>query len=127
MMKAKWIPFAEAAFLITIVLVLGGGLMILTGWRVRWAAALLSLWMIPATFYFHAFWSYPPEQLFNQNNHFLKNFALTGTFLFIVGMGSRDRVVQAIVDQGLVVADDKESGVLLNPPSGVNRHGSKNH
>ncbi len=127
MMKAKWIPFAEAAFLITIVLVLGGGLMILTGWRVRWAAALLSLWMIPATFYFHAFWSYPPEQLFNQNNHFLKNFALTGTFLFIVGMGSRDRVVQAIVDQGLVVADDKASGVRLNPPSGENRHGSKNH
>lgn len=88
MMKAKGIPFAEVALLITIVLVLGGGLMILIGWRVRWAAALLFLWMIPATLYFHAFWTYPPEQMFNQTNHFLKNLALTGTLLFIVGMGS---------------------------------------
>jgi uncharacterized membrane protein YphA (DoxX/SURF4 family) len=61
MMKAKGIPFAEVALLITIVLVLGGGLMILIGSRVRWAAPPLSLWMIPATFYFHAFWTYPPE------------------------------------------------------------------
>jgi putative oxidoreductase len=67
--------------------VLAGGMMILFGWHARWAALVLVVWMIPVTLAFHAFWTYPPEQVFNQTNHFLKNIVVIGFLLHIIGLG----------------------------------------
>ena len=88
MMAKNGIPFTEVLLLLSIVIVLAGGLMLLLGWHARWAALVLTLWMIPVTLTFHAFWSYPPEQVFNQTNHFLKNLVVIGFLLNVVGMGS---------------------------------------
>lgn len=93
MMQKKGIPFAEVALFLTILIVLGGALMLVIGWKVEWAAAALFLWMIPVTLVFHAFWAVPPEQVFNQTNHFLKNVAIMGALLLLVGMGSGPRSV----------------------------------
>ena len=87
-MTGKGIPLPEVLLALTIILVIAGGLMILVGWYARWAALALFLWMIPATLLYHAFWTYEPAQLFNQTNHFLKNFAIMGALLMIVGMGT---------------------------------------
>lgn len=87
-MTGKGIPLPEVLLVLTIILVLAGGLMILFGWHARWAALALFLWMIPATLLYHAFWTYEPAQLFNQTNHFLKNLAIMGALLMIVGMGT---------------------------------------
>lgn len=88
MMAKNGIPFTEALLVLSIVLVLAGGLMILLGWHARWAALVLFVWMIPVTLAFHAFWTYPPEQVFNQTNHFLKNLVVMGFLLHVIGMGS---------------------------------------
>jgi putative oxidoreductase len=88
MMAAKGLPFAEVLLVLSIVIVVGGGLMILLGWHARWAALVLFVWMIPVTLTFHAFWTYPPEQLFNQTNHFLKNLVVIGYLLHVIGMGT---------------------------------------
>jgi putative oxidoreductase len=88
MMAAKGLPFPEALLAVSAVIVLAGGLMILCGWHARWAAVVLFAWMIPVTLAFHAFWTYPPEQVFNQTNHFLKNMVVMGFLLHIIGMGS---------------------------------------
>ena len=85
---AKGVPLPEVMLVLTIIIVLGGGLMLLFGWYARWAALVLFLWMIPATLLYHAFWTYEPAQLFNQTNHFLKNLAITGALLMVAGMGS---------------------------------------
>lgn len=87
-MTGRSIPIPEALLALTIALVLAGGLMILFGWYARWAALALFLWMIPATLLYHAFWTFEPAQLFNQTNHFLKNIAIMGALLMIVGMGT---------------------------------------
>ena len=88
MMTKNGLPFAEVLLVVSIIFVVGGGLMILLGWHARWAALVLFLWMIPVTLVFHAFWTYPPEQLFNQTNHFLKNLVVIGYLLHIIGLGS---------------------------------------
>ena len=87
-MTAKGVPMTEAALLITIVLLLAGGLMLLFGWHARWAALVLAVWMVPITLIYHAFWTAEPAQFTNQANHFLKNLAVTGALLMIAGMGS---------------------------------------
>ena len=62
----------------------GGGLMPVIGWRGRFAAALLFLFIIPTTLAFHAFWSVDPEAAQDQMIQFLKNLAMMGGMLYIV-------------------------------------------
>jgi len=87
MMAAKGIPLPEVLLVVTIVLVVGGGLMILTGWYVRWAAAALFTWMIPVTLLYHDFWAAEPVQVFNQTTHFMKNIAIMGGLLILATFG----------------------------------------
>ena len=86
-MAAKGIPLPEVLLVATIVLVVGGGLMILFGWYARWAAAVLFAWMIPVTLLYHDFWTAEPAQVFNQTTHFMKNLAIMGALLQLLGMG----------------------------------------
>lgn len=86
-MAAKGIPLPEVLLAVTIALVVAGGLMILLGWYARWAAALLFAWMIPVTLLYHDFWMAQPAQVFNQTTHFMKNLAIMGALLHLVGMG----------------------------------------
>ena len=87
-MAPKGIPLPDVLLAVTIVLVVGGGLMILLGWHARWAAAVLFAWMIPVTLLYHAYWAAEPAQVFNQTNHFMKNIAIMGALLQLIGMGS---------------------------------------
>ena len=86
-MALKGIPLPDVLLAVTIVLVVGGGLMILLGWHARWAAAVLFAWMIPVTLLYHDFWTAQPAQVFNQTTHFMKNVAIMGALLHLFGMG----------------------------------------
>jgi putative oxidoreductase len=86
-MTAKGLPAAELLLVITIVVEIGGALMILLGWRARLGALLLFLWLIPVTLLYHGFWAVPPEQFAMQRAQFLKNLGLMSAMLFIVGFG----------------------------------------
>ena len=87
-MASKGLPLTEVLLVITIAIELGGGLMILLGWRARLAALAIFLFLIPTTLMFHPFWAVDPAQLSNQMNHFLKNIAIMGGMLFVVVHGS---------------------------------------
>lgn len=87
-MASKGMPMAEVLLVPTIIIVLGGGLMLLCGWHARWAALAMALFLIPSTLIFHPFWTYPEAQQLNQFHHFFKNLAIMGGLVFIVGMGS---------------------------------------
>lgn len=84
---SKGLPLPAVLAALTIVIEIGGGLMILLGWRARLAAVVLFLWMIPVTFFFHNFWSMEgPAEMANQIN-FQKNLALMGAMFFIYAYG----------------------------------------
>lgn len=58
-----------------------GGLMVLTGYRMRTGAVLLLLYWVPMTFIVHAFWNYPEDDRRLESILFMKNIAITGGLL----------------------------------------------
>lgn len=67
----------------------GGGLLILLGVKLRYAAILMILFVIVATLISHRYWDYPVEQLVAQKTNFWKNATIIGglLFMFLAGAG----------------------------------------
>jgi putative oxidoreductase len=86
-MASQGLPMSDVLLVITIAIELGGGLMIMLGWKARWAALAIFLFIIPTTLMFHQFWAADAAQVQNQMNHFLKNLAIMGGMLYIVAHG----------------------------------------
>ena len=81
-------PAAEAMAVIAIVIELGGSILLIVGWRTRWAAWLLALFVVIAAFAAHRFWEISdPGQFNNQLNHFLKNLSIVGGLLYVATFG----------------------------------------
>ena len=67
-----------------IIVELGAGILLILGWKTRWAAAALLVFTAMAALLFHNFWALPPDQAQNQMIHFLKNISMMGGLLFVV-------------------------------------------
>ena len=80
-------PAAEVFAVIAIVIELGGAILLIAGWRTRWVAWLLVLFVVIATAMAHRFWEFDAAQFNNQLNHFLKNVAIIGGLLFVAAFG----------------------------------------
>jgi putative oxidoreductase len=80
-------PAPEAMTVLAIVVEIGGALMLILGWKARWAALLLALFTVVATFMAHRFWEFDAAAYANQLNHFLKNAAIVGGLLFVAAFG----------------------------------------
>ncbi|HLF38293.1 MAG TPA: DoxX family protein [Burkholderiales bacterium] len=87
-MASKGIPLSEIALALSIVVEIGGGLLLIAGWKSRWAATALFLWLIPVTLIFHNFWAVDAAQVQNQLNHFLKNLCIMGGMLYVMAFGA---------------------------------------
>lgn len=72
------IPAPEIVLPLTILLEIGGGLLLLLGWRAGWIAIALAVFSVAAGLLGHRFWAVQPAQFSDQLNHFLKNLALAG-------------------------------------------------
>jgi putative oxidoreductase len=88
---AHGLPFPTLLLVGTMVMELVCGTMIVTGWQARWAAIVLLIWLVPATWLFHAPWSAPADQVANQIFHCLKNIAIAGGLLLVVGSSQPSR------------------------------------
>lgn len=85
---SKGLPLPELAAIGAIIVELGGGILLILGWRARWAAAAMLVFTALAAFLFHNFWAVPPAQAQNQMIHFMKNISMMGGLLFVVIHGS---------------------------------------
>jgi putative oxidoreductase len=85
---SKGLPFPTVLAAIAVAIEFGAGLALLVGWRTRWAAALLAIFLIVITPIFHNFWSVPPEQVMMQKINFFKNVSILGGMLFVFAMGA---------------------------------------
>ncbi len=81
-------PSPEVMAGIAILIEFAGGMLLLVGWRTRWVAWLLVLFVAIATVLGHRFWQVDAAEFFNQMNHFLKNLALIGGLLYIATFGA---------------------------------------
>lgn len=82
-MASKGLPMVEVLLVLTILIEVGGSLMIILGWKAKLAAMVMFLFLIPVTLIFHPAWSDP-----GQMNAFLKNLAIMGGMLYIMTFGS---------------------------------------
>jgi len=87
-MQAYNVPMTQVLAVLAIIVELGGGLMIAVGWKARWAAAAIFIFVLIASFIFHAFWAEPADQAQLQNIMFMKNLAIMGGMLYIIVYGS---------------------------------------
>ncbi len=87
-MKAFGVPGPELLIWPALLAELIGGAMLLVGFKVRWAAAALIVFTLPATFIFHAYWGAPADQVMNAQINFMKNLAIVGGLLTVVAHGA---------------------------------------
>ena len=71
-----------------IFLLVTGGLMVLLGYRSTLGAVMLLIYWVPVTLIVHDFWMYPKDQVRLQSILFMKDFAIIGGLLMVVGKGS---------------------------------------
>ena len=87
MMASKGIPFANVALVITLIAELGGGILLVIGYKARWAALALAIWLVPVTLTFHNYWAVPADQVQAQSNNFFKNLSILGGMLMVFAFG----------------------------------------
>ena len=87
-MASRGMPMAETLLVCAIVIEIVGATLLVIGWKTEWAALALIVFLVPATLYFHNYWTFPQEQVRNQRNHFMKNLTILGALVFVIGMGA---------------------------------------
>ena len=81
---SKKVPFPKLAIAISGVLLLVGGLGIITGLYVWWAILALVVFLVPVTFIMHNFWAdTDPQAKMSNRGQFMKNMALLGALLIL--------------------------------------------
>jgi putative oxidoreductase len=85
---SKGLPLPELGAVIAIVVEIGAGLALIVGWQTRWAAVVLVVFTLAATFIFHNFWAMPADQAFMQQLMFYKNIAVVGGLLTLAAWGA---------------------------------------
>jgi putative oxidoreductase len=83
---SKGVP--EALLAIATAFELLGGVSVLLGFRARWGALALLIFLVPVTLVFHNFWAAPPPQQQLEMVNFLKNLAIAGGLLIVFGRGA---------------------------------------
>ncbi|EUC18667.1 DoxX family protein [Paraburkholderia hospita] len=80
---AVGLPLPSLAFLLAVLIELGGGLLLLSGYRVRFASLVMAVFCIATAVFFH-------RNLADQNQmiHFLKNVMMAGGLLQITYFGA---------------------------------------
>lgn len=84
---SKGLPMPQVLAALTIGLELGGGILLIVGWKTRWVALLFFLWLIPTTLVFHRFWGIDAAQVQNQLNNFMKNVSIMGAMWMLMAFG----------------------------------------
>lgn len=86
-MASKGLPLVDVLLPLTILIEFGGGLLIAFGWKARWAAAVIFLFLIPVTLVFHNPAGLAPAEAQQQMINLLKNLSIMGGMLGLFAFG----------------------------------------
>jgi putative oxidoreductase len=93
-MVAYNVPMAQLLAVLTIIVEIGGGVLLIIGWKARWAALALFVFVLIVTPIFHGFWAVPDDQKQLQTIMFLKNLAIMGGMLYVAAFGTGSMAVE---------------------------------
>lgn len=85
---SKGLPLPQVGAIIAILVELGGGLLLLVGFKARWAALVIALFTLAAGILFHNYWSMTDAAQITANRiNFWKNVAISGGMLMVFAFG----------------------------------------
>ncbi len=87
-MASEGVPMPQVALAGAIVFLIVGSLSVIAGFKVRFGAALLLVFLVLATYYFHDFWKFEGQEQQMQMIQFMKNLSLMGTMVFLMANGA---------------------------------------
>lgn len=82
------LPLPMVGVIIAIVVEVGCGASLALGLYTKLSAAVLAVFTLVASVFFHAYWAVPAEQAFMQQLLFYKNIAVVGGLLLLVAYGA---------------------------------------
>ena len=85
---SKGVPLPEVCAAIAVIAELGLGLALLFGWKARWAALGMAIFVAVITPIFHNYWAAPDAQMMMQKLNFVKNIAIVGGLLSFAAFGA---------------------------------------
>jgi putative oxidoreductase len=109
-MASKGLPLVDVLLPLTILIELGGGLLIAIGWKARWAAAVTCLFLIPVTLVFHNPAGLEAAQAQAQMIQLLKNISIMGGMLGVFAFGAGRFSIDASNSGSRVAAPMREMG-----------------
>jgi putative oxidoreductase len=89
------LPFPVLAYLVAVLIEVGGGILLVLGYQSRIIASVMALFTVATAFSFHSNFGDP-----NAMAHFLKNIAITGGLLQIVAFGAGTFSIDGRVREG---------------------------
>lgn len=88
-MASEGVPSPRFMLVGAIVFLIAGSLSVILGFKARWGAGLLLIFLVLATYFFHDFWTFEDAQEQQQQMiSFMKNLALMGAMLLVIANGS---------------------------------------
>ena len=100
---AQGVPFASITVPFSGIMALVGGLSIALGYKAKYGAWILVLFLVPVTVAFHNFWAVAyPVVTRMQQAMFMKNLAIIGGAIFIAHFGSGPLSLDAVLKSRLV-------------------------
>lgn len=87
-MEKVGVPAPTVLLAGAIVFLLVGSVSVILGYKARFGAALLAVFLVLASYYFHAFWKLDGKDQQEQTIQFMKNLSMFGAMLFIIANGA---------------------------------------
>ena len=84
---SKGLPLPQLGAIIAILCELGGGLLLLVGFKARWAGLVLAIFTLAAGILFHDFWNADAAAKMGQTINFWKNVSIAGGMLMVFAFG----------------------------------------
>ena len=111
-MDSVGIPQPQIMLIGAIAFLLIGGLSVAIGYKARFGALLLLVFLAAATYYFHAFWQIDvkvePEKFQEQMIAFMKSLALSGTMVFLIANGAGPGSLDALASRPVIEEPEEE-------------------
>lgn len=86
-MEQAGVPAARLMLAGAIAFLIVGGVSLVLGLWARIGAGMLLVFLVLATYYFHAFWKLEGQEAAMQQIQFMKNLALMGAMTFVIANG----------------------------------------
>ena len=85
---SKGLPLPQLGAIIAIIVEVGGSILLVIGYKARWAALALAIFTLAAAILFHNYWAVEAAEKMGQQINFWKNISMAGGMLMVFAHGA---------------------------------------